>query len=73
MKYTLLKNKETGARSVRINKTGEKIFEAENPVEYAKLRRKALNNLKRAVSEEDMRMCGLTKVRGAVSGHIYWE
>lgn len=73
MKYTLLKNKETGARSVRINKTGERIFESENPTEYAKLRRKALTNMKRAAFDEDMRMCGLTKVRGAVSGHIYWE
>ena len=73
MKYTLLKNKFTGIRSIRINATGEKIVESENPIEYKRLRKLAVNNFKRADYDETMRSIGLTKVRGAVTGRIYWE
>ena len=73
MKYTLLKNKVTGIRSIRINATGEKIIESENPIEYKRLRKLAVNNFKRADYDETMRSIGLTKVRGAVTGQIYWE
>ena len=73
MKYTLLKNKVTGIRSIRINATGEKIIESENPIEYKRLRKLAVNNFKRADYDETMRSIGLTKVRGVVTGQIYWE
>jgi hypothetical protein len=73
MKYTLLKNKVTGERSIRINATGERIFESLNPDEYKTLRKKALTNKRRANRDDLMRSCGLTKVIGSVSGQIYWE
>ena len=73
MKYTLLKNKETGARSIRINKTGEVVVESENPEKYLELRKKALTNLKTAARNEMLSDLGLVKVRGAVSGRTYWE
>lgn len=38
--------------------------------ERAKTRRA---NTSRKVRDDVMRSCGLTKVRGAVSGRIYWE
>jgi hypothetical protein len=73
MKYSLLKNKETGIRSIRINKTGEKISENDNPVEYSRLRKLALNNLNKANFNDAMKSVGLTRVIGAVSGKVYWE
>jgi len=73
MKYTRLKNKVTGERSIRINKTGEKIYEKDNPVEYARLRKLSIINLNRASQDDCLRSLGLVKVKGAVSGRIYWE
>ena len=73
MKYTLLKNKETGARSVRINATGEVITELANPSEYLKLRKKAESAYKRRAKNDLMESFGLTRVKGAVSGKTYWE
>ena len=72
-KYTLLKNKVTGERTVRNNKTGQVVKETENPVEYLALRKKALNNLKQAQRNEAMESLGLTKVYGAMTGKVYWE
>ena len=72
-KYTLLKNKETGAPSVRNNKTGEVITESENPDLYKELRKRALRNRNNAARDDVLRSLGLTKVRGAVFGKIYWE
>ena len=72
MKYTLLKNKVTGERSIRINGEGTIIKELENPVEYARLRKMALTNLHRANRDDAMRSIGLVKVRGALGG-VYWE
>lgn len=72
-KYTLLINKETKERSVRINKTGEVIRESENADLYLELRKRALNNARQASRNDAMRSLGLTPVRGAVSGKIYWE
>lgn len=73
MKYTLLKNKVTEARSIRINTTGEKIIEQDNPIEYARLRKLAVKNVNNANRDDCLRSLGLTKVRGSVSGNIYWE
>lgn len=73
MKYTLLKNKVTGVRSVRINKTGEVVVENENPIKYVELRKKALASANRRSRDSLMEDMGLTKVRGAVSGKVYWE
>lgn len=73
MKYSLLKNKSTGIRSIRINKTGEKISENDNPVEYSRLRKLALNNLNKANFNDAMKGIGLTRVIGPVSGKVYWE
>jgi len=72
-KYTLLKNKETGERRVRINKTGEYISELTDPDKYNDLRKKALRNLGASQHDENMRSLGLAKVKGAVSGKTYWE
>jgi len=72
-KYTLLQNKNTMERSVRVNKTGEVITEASNPTEYLSLRKKAVAAHQRKAKDSLMEDMGLTKVRGAVSGKIYWE
>ena len=72
MKYTLLKNKMTGERSIRIT-GGERVTENDNPTEYARLRKLALKNRDRADRDDVMRSMGLTKVYGAVSGQTYWE
>ena len=47
-KYTLLKNKTTGARSIYRADTHEKITEADRPEEYARLRKLAVVNLNKA-------------------------
>ena len=72
-KYSLLKNKTTNERSVRINSNGVIITEKDNPKEYLELRKKALNSLRRREKDSLMEDMGLTKVRGAVSGKTYWE
>ena len=72
-KYSRMINKETGLRFIRINKTGEKIFEIDNPEEYERLRKLSIINLNRASQDDCMRSLGLTKVRGIVSGRVYWE
>lgn len=73
MKYTLLLNKATQERSVRINNTGEVITEKNNPTEYLALRKKAVASAKARARDSLMEDMGLTKVRGEVSGKIYWE
>lgn len=72
-KYSLLINKNTQERSVRINKTGEVILEALDPVKYNELRKKAITNHRQAQKNDIMESMGLTKVYGAVSGKVYWE
>jgi hypothetical protein len=72
MKYIMLKNKITGARSIRNNKDGSMVVESENPAEYARLRRLALKNQKQAELNCAMSELGLNKVR-SVSGKVYWE
>lgn len=71
-KYTLLKNKQTGERAIRINKTGETISEKDNPDTYTELRKRALNNLKTRQRNEVLKDLGLVKVRGNLGG-TYWE
>jgi hypothetical protein len=71
-KYVLLKNKVTGERSVRIT-GGQIVTEKDNPVEYAMLRKRAVSNRNRTERDQVMRDCGLTKVKGAVTGRTYWE
>jgi hypothetical protein len=73
MKYTLLQNKETKERSIRINSTGTIVTELDQPKEYKELRKKAIKAIERKQKDQFMKDCGLTKVRGAVSGKIYWE
>ena len=73
MKYTLLQNKHTGDRSIRINKTGVLVKEIEFPTEYHELRKKAIAAVNRRSRDSLMEDMGLTKVRGAVSGKVYWE
>jgi hypothetical protein len=71
MKYTLLKNKITGARAIYVAGQG-KITEAENPEEYTKLRKLALNNIKISSRNDALRSLGLKRVTGALGG-VYWE
>ncbi len=71
MKYTLLKNKVTGEKSIYISGQG-KLLEKDNPAEYARLRKLALSNLYRAQKDDAMRSLGLVKVKGAQGG-TYWE
>jgi hypothetical protein len=73
MKYTLLVNKETKIRSVRINKTGELVLETVDPTRYNELRKKALSNLRQAEKTSAVQSLGLTRVYGAASGKVYWE
>lgn len=72
MKYTLLKNRLTGARSVRNNETLEIVREADNPSIYMELRRKAVLNRNRAERNECMKDLGLVSYRNA-SGSVCWE
>lgn len=72
-KYTLLKNKETGLRSVRVNATAQVVTEQDNPTEYLALRKKALASLARKQKDSIMESMGMTKVYGAVSGKVYYE
>jgi len=72
MKYTLLKNKLSGERSIYNNETREKIRESENPILYFELRKKALNNLRAKENNDVMRSLGLTRCIGAQGG-VYWE
>ena len=72
MKYTLLKNKQTGERKIRIVLTGEEITEKDNPTRYKELRKKAILNLRRKDKDETMKDLGLTKVKGNLGG-TYWE
>ena len=72
MKYTLLKNRATGERSIMVAGQAERVFEKDNPVEYARLRKLAVNNHKRADKDDAMRSLGLVKVTGALGGK-YWE
>ena len=44
MKYTLLKNKTTGERRVRINETGEYVSELVDRARYNMLRKRAKRN-----------------------------
>ena len=68
MKYTLLKNKQTGERSILIAGQAERVFEKDNQIEYARLRKLAVNNHKRTDRDDAMRSLGLVKVTGALGG-----
>jgi len=70
MKYTLLKNRITGERSVRIA-GGVVIREDINPAEYARLRKLALANYNRAGRNEAYLSVGLVRCR--VNGRTVWE
>jgi hypothetical protein len=83
-KYTLLKNPETGIRSIRINPTNEVVYETApsfvllcgetvSQSKYADLRKRALACINRKMKAHFYESCGLTKVKGAVSGKTYWE
>lgn len=73
MKYKLFRRNEDNVRYVLNTKTGESVFENIDPVKYQELRKKAISAANRAAKDQAMRDCGLTKVRGAVSGRTYWE
>jgi hypothetical protein len=60
-KYSLLINKVSQARSVRINSTGEVVAEAADPVRYADLRKRAITNRNAASRADAYRSCGLVK------------
>jgi len=68
-KYTIKKD------HIIINATGEKVYDS-HP-DYTAIRKAALRlyakRLNRNMFDMAMRDLGLTKVRGAVSGRIYWE
>jgi hypothetical protein len=70
-KYCLMVERETGERYVRLT-GGRLVWEKDEPVEYARLRKLALANAKRRVRDDVMRDHGLVKVRGA-NGGAYWE
>lgn len=71
-KYRMMINKASGERYALL-KDGSKVFESVNPTEYKRIRKLAINNARRAAYDSIMRDCGLVKVRGAVSGKVYWE
>jgi hypothetical protein len=76
-KYSLMVTRVNNERYVMINATGEKVFENENHVRYAELRKKAITNQKASSYRKAMdyaaESCGLVKVYGAVSGKVYYE
>ena len=59
-KYTLLKNKVTGERSVRLA-DGSKVRESDNPGQYNILRKRAKANHARQIRDEVYRDHGMTK------------
>ena len=62
MKYTLLKNKLTGERSILVSgPKGGRYSELTDPIVYAELRRKAIANRNRADRDQVMRDTGLVK------------
>lgn len=71
-KYTLLKNKITGVKSVYNSETKEKVTEADNPSLYMSLRKKALANLRIAERNQCMKDLGLVSYRNQ-SGTVCWE
>ena len=71
MKYTLLKNRATGARSVRVSGSGELVREADQPERYAELRRRAIANARRADFRGMLADLGIHRVRGAMGGTYY--
>ena len=72
MKYTLLKNRITGQRLVKNNETGLKVYEAENPIEYSRLRKLAISNRNKAEKYQCMKDLGLVSYKNA-SGTTCWE
>ena len=60
-KYSLMINKVTGVRSVRINETGEMVRESEDAGRYNILRKRAKANTQRAVRDDVYRSYGLVK------------
>ena len=65
-KYTLMINRKTGARSVRIASRapwyrGEIIRESDSPERYAELRKRALRNLDMREHDVALREIGLVK------------
>ena len=64
----ILKNDE-----ITVIKTGQVIREYDDPIKFKELKRKINASYQRKLKDDLMRSCGLTKVRGAVSGKIYWE
>ena len=60
-KYSLMINKMTGARSIRINETREMVRESEDPGRYAILRKRAKANTQRAVRDDVYRGMGMVK------------
>lgn len=71
-KYTLLKNTQTGLRSVRNNATGEIVREMESPVLYKEIRRKTILNKNRAERYQCMKDLGLSAHKN-MSGTVCWE
>ena len=65
MKYTLLKNKVTGARSILVCPTPSQepliISESDKPAEYARLRKLAIKNGNVRERDAVLRSCGLVK------------
>ena len=61
MKYTLLRNKVTGERKVRINATGELVSELADKARYNMLRKRAKRNAYVSSREDALRSCGLVK------------
>jgi hypothetical protein len=65
MKYTLLKNRVTGARRIRNNETGEYTVENDNYKAYAQLRVRVLNLAKAAAKNQVLRELTGTSARAA--------
>ena len=60
MKYVLLKNKETGERSIHVSGEG-RVRESEDPARYNMLRKRAKANNARLERNEAYRDMGLVK------------
>ncbi|NTV60618.1 MAG: hypothetical protein HGA77_04845 [Chlorobiaceae bacterium] len=73
MKYMAFIVKNGQDRMVRNLITGEEVFQSKDPKRYEELHSKWKRNKRARDKEQVMKLLGLTKVRGAMSGKVYWE
>lgn len=72
MKYTFLRHRQTGFKAIRNNETNIIVYQQNDPLEYARLRKLARNNMRVQERNNCMKDLGLVSYRNA-SGSVCWE